>query len=1277
MNHSFCRYRAFGLLIATLISLTITDVSKAGGTWTALNSGPPVGVNNCLLLSDGTVLGMNGAGQCVKLTPDSHGSYVNGTWTTLATMNYSRLFCATDVLTNGNVYVAGGEYGGGPAELYDSLANTWTVIQPPTGNFSDAASKLLPNGNVLQSDSQSSYYIYNTALNTVQYGGTCGDMNETCWVRLPNDNILGLTGYSTTSQHYVPSLNAWYADGNSPVTLFGYGAELGASFVLPNGNVFQIGGTTNTAIYTPGATLTSPGSWVAGPGMPNNLGAVDAPAAMLVNGNILMCIGPVDGFNGPCSFYEYNYLANSYTQVSAPGGGSTYGGAPFGTSMLCLPDGSVLFVGGQNSGSLYVYAPDGTPLAAGQPSISNISENLDGTYHLTGIGLSGISAGAAYGDDEQMDSNYPLVRMTNNVTGNVYYARTYKWSSTTIQNTNPVTTDFSLPASLPAGTYSLVVVANGNSSAPTNFAYSPPSPPTGLNGTAGSAQAILSWNAVGGATSYNVKTMLTISPLRYTTVATVTGTSCTNLGLVNGTGYYYAVSAISSGGESTNSAPLLLVPFGSPSAPVGLTATATPNTFLNSQISLAWTASYGATNYNIKRSTLHNGPYTNLATSFNATYADTSVLFGKAYYYVVSAVGAGGESANSIEASATVQVATNICLPVTAADVVGSQVVFLAAFSGTNLSYQWQKISGGVTNILSGANSPIFTLTNIQLTDSASYQVKATNTTGGVFLSTTGLLVVSSAPTAVSNIITTYAAQTGRGYAGIYTNFVPTWTTTSGSLISGQSPSSVGGGNFSQYFTGPVSVLTDGTFGWLNYWPNTGSSPALVTCGSSGGQSVTYTLPTSANGYNISNIVTYGGWGDAGRDQQAYTVYYSTVAAPTSFIQLCTVNYNPSNPSSVQSATRATLTPASGFLATNVAAVMFDFTTPAPENGYCGYSEIQVYGSLPLQQSIPYLLTNTLPAAAVDVVGSQVAFTAAFSGVTPMAYQWQKIKNGVTNNIAGATNTILTLANLQLADAASYQLWASNSFGVTVSAPSPLTVNSIPVAVNNVITSLAAQLGVPGTTYFVPTWTVPSGSLIAGQQPNSVGAGSFSLAGSGTVTVLTDGIFGALNYTAGIGGPSLGVASCGGSAGQSVTYLLSGSPTGYSLTNIIVYGGWGDAGRDQQAYTVSYSKITAPTTFISLGSVNYNPSNPSSTLSGTRATLTAANGVLATNVAAVKFDFTTPAPENGYCGYAEILLLGTPSPQPVRWAVGNGNWDTSTPNWKSFLTPVTIGYLEN
>ena len=588
-------------------------------------------------------------------------------------------------------------------------------------------------------------------------------------------------------------------------------------------------------------------------------------------------------------------------------------------------------------------------------------------------------------------------------------------------------------------------------------------------------------------------------------------------------------------------------------------------------------------------------------------------------------------------------------LPATAADVVGSQVTFVAAFGGTNLvAYQWQKISGGLLSNIDGATNPVLTLTNLHLSDTASYRLLASNVFG-VSVSSASPLAVSSVPAAVTNVIIAYAAQTGLG--GTSVNFTPTWNVDPGSLIFGQSPSSVGSGNFTQ----SLSLLTDGSFGFFNYVPNVGLSPTEVTAGSSAGQSVTYTLGSSPNGYNVTNIVIYGGWGDAGRDQQAYTVYYSTVAAPATFIPLASVNFNPANPDAVQSATRATLSSATGGpLATNVAALEFDFTTPASENGFCGYSEIDVFGA-----SInPAVTMNTLPVTAADVVGGQVTFKASFTGAAPMFYQWQQIIGGVTNIVAGGTNTTLTLPNLQLGDTASYQLLASNAYGVAISAPGSLTVSSVLAPVNNVVASLAAQTGFGNGTTFVPTWPVASNnSLIFSQPPSSV-SGNFSLEISGrSVNSLTGGGDDSLTTINGNNGTtaSTDYVTCGngGGAGASVIYTLTGWTNGYNLTNITVYGGWVDDGRDQQAYTVSYSKVSAPASFIALRSISYNPSNPAKAQSATRATLTPSSGYLATNVAAVKFDFTTPTSENGYCGYNQIAVFGSANiPPAVPTSVG-------------------------
>ncbi|WP_254450626.1 glycoside hydrolase family 6 protein [Cohnella herbarum] len=181
-----------------------------------------------------------------------------------------------------------------------------------------------------------------------------------------------------------------------------------------------------------------------------------------------------------------------------------------------------------------------------------------------------------------------------------------------------------------------------------------PAAPTGVVATAGNAQVALSWTASSGATSYTVK-RATTSGGPYTNVATgLTATSYTNTGLTNGTAYYYVVSAVNSAGESANSTQVSATPISAPTvpaAPTGVVATAG-----NAQVALSWTASSGATSYTVKRATTSGGPYTNVATGLTATsYTNTGLTNGTAYYYVVSASNAVGESANSAQASATPQ----------------------------------------------------------------------------------------------------------------------------------------------------------------------------------------------------------------------------------------------------------------------------------------------------------------------------------------------------------------------------------------------------------------------------------------------------------------------------------------------------------------------------------------------------------------------------------------------------------------------------------------------
>ena len=165
-------------------------------------------------------------------------------------------------------------------------------------------------------------------------------------------------------------------------------------------------------------------------------------------------------------FFLYNASSNTITQVpdvaNAPNDSSYY------TRMLALPNGQVLFNDG--SSQMEVYTAGGTPQASWQPSISSMSStNLapGGTYSLGGTQLAGLDQGAAYGDDVQDNTNFPLVRITNIATGVVTYARTSNWSSVSVAPGARSSTQFTLPPGTPAGKSTLVVVANGIASPPT------------------------------------------------------------------------------------------------------------------------------------------------------------------------------------------------------------------------------------------------------------------------------------------------------------------------------------------------------------------------------------------------------------------------------------------------------------------------------------------------------------------------------------------------------------------------------------------------------------------------------------------------------------------------------------------------------------------------------------------------------------------------------------------------------------------------------------------
>jgi hypothetical protein len=487
-------FTAWGLLVSW-------QAGAAVGSWIPLSKTAGATGGHMLLLSDGTVMVQNATGSnWFQLMPDSTGGYTNGNWrTNLSPMSTSRQFYSSVILPDGRVFVAGGEHHNpletNNGEIYNPLNDHWTTTASvPTVDFRDSESEVLSNGNVLihpvriGTNAPRVTLIYNPTLDSWAPNppSSLVGQGEASWVKLPDDSILTIE--ARTSERYIPSLNQWVADAAVPVNTYS-NSEIGAGFLLPDGRAFFLGGSGKTAIYTPSPLGgTNKGMWAQGTNIPDGRVTSDIPAAMMANGKILCAVGsssPNGGSPAPTWFYEYDYAvapSNAFTLTSSPGNptvGSSYPTSGYNLSLLDLPDGTILFSDAAGPtdpyGQLYVYKPGTPPLAAGKPAISSITANIAGvSYHLTGTLFNGISEGAAFGDDAQMASNYPLVRFTDGL-GNVYYGRTYNWSSTGVMTgSTPVTTEFTVPGNVPAGNYSLAVVANGIASDPVSFTYSGP-----------------------------------------------------------------------------------------------------------------------------------------------------------------------------------------------------------------------------------------------------------------------------------------------------------------------------------------------------------------------------------------------------------------------------------------------------------------------------------------------------------------------------------------------------------------------------------------------------------------------------------------------------------------------------------------------------------------------------------------------------------------------------------------------------------------------------------
>jgi len=466
-----------------------------------------------------------------RLTPDQYGSYINGKWSQLASMpiiggiQYCPAAYASAVLPDGRVIVEGGEYnceGSNHTTLgaiFDPTVNPpmgqWTPVSPPANwlTIGDAPSVVLPEapymdfmlGNCCTHDpTLNDAYLdpvsltwTSTGLFQYQYN------NEHGWELLPPmmdspagsvlvvNGLLPITDGRTSERYLPPPLGFWIPAGSTIVSLWdcdfsqGLGCEIGPAVLRPDGTVFAEGASFNTtvpgntAFYHTSQSDPDYATWTAGPvfpctGPPSKpcLSATDAPASLLPNGNVLVAAGPAE--DTPTNFFEFT-LAASYgggSFVSVPSPPNAVNDEPYNTQLLLLPTGQVMFTDGSTDVEIYTPANQNYN-PAWAPRIANVGGQFVRTTHTnkwSGRQFNGMSQATMFGDDSQMATNYPLVRLIypNPFGGrdDVDYCRTHDPSSMGVATGGLlVTVEFDCPGAAQDAAI-LEIVANGIPSIP-------------------------------------------------------------------------------------------------------------------------------------------------------------------------------------------------------------------------------------------------------------------------------------------------------------------------------------------------------------------------------------------------------------------------------------------------------------------------------------------------------------------------------------------------------------------------------------------------------------------------------------------------------------------------------------------------------------------------------------------------------------------------------------------------------------------------------------------
>jgi hypothetical protein len=531
-----CQSRIAPVLVSRLLlAAASAPFCAVAGTWQPLHNQPafpdivdpssstdysPGGVVSPILLTDGSVLVLNtnlanvccsfANGQVFKLTPDIHGSYVDGTWTQLASLPYIPYAGASAVLPDGRVILQGGEFTGYTGDftltnqgaIYDPVADSWTDLPPPSffddlypprATFAphpigDSANVILADGTYMLADkmSRQAALLDLATLTWTEVGtATKSDLNdEEGLTLLPSGEVLTVDCYTdyhfglvaqypadpTNSEIFDPVTQSWASGGSTIHTLTDPVLnEMGPAVLRPDGTVLALGSQGASSIFD-----TADHTWRTGPSLPLSTAGYqytveDGAGALLPNGNVLVVASggaPDPNLGGysdpPTGFFEFDGT-QFIEQPGTPNAPTGYG---FNSSLLILPSGQILQADGTLDVEIYTPADTGHDPAWAPAVTSSPSVVVPGfSYTIYGTRFNGMSQGSVFGDEQQNATNYPLLRITNIASGHVFYSRTHDHSTMAVAADFPVSTHFDVPAAQEYGASRLEVVANGIASA--------------------------------------------------------------------------------------------------------------------------------------------------------------------------------------------------------------------------------------------------------------------------------------------------------------------------------------------------------------------------------------------------------------------------------------------------------------------------------------------------------------------------------------------------------------------------------------------------------------------------------------------------------------------------------------------------------------------------------------------------------------------------------------------------------------------------------------------